>query len=50
MGQDIGARCGSKVVAARGGKVQWRGYQASGPGYYLVIDGKAANHDFVTCT
>ena len=41
MGQDLGARCGSKVVAARGGKVQWRGYQASGAGYYLVIDGKA---------
>ena len=47
MGQDIGARCGSKVVAARGGKVQWRGYQASGAGYYLVIDGKATNHDYV---
>ena len=47
MGQDIGARCGSKVVAARGGKVQWRGYQASGAGYYLVIDGKATGHDYV---
>jgi murein DD-endopeptidase MepM/ murein hydrolase activator NlpD len=47
MGQDVGARCGSKVVAARGGRVQWRGYQAGGAGYYLVIDGKANGHDYV---
>jgi murein DD-endopeptidase MepM/ murein hydrolase activator NlpD len=46
-GQDVGARCGSKLVAARGGKVQWRGYQASGAGYYLVIDGKGTGHDYV---
>jgi murein DD-endopeptidase MepM/ murein hydrolase activator NlpD len=47
MGQDVGARCASKVVAARGGRVQWRGYQANGAGYYLVIDGKANGHDYV---
>jgi murein DD-endopeptidase MepM/ murein hydrolase activator NlpD len=47
MGQDLGARCGSRIVAARGGKVQWRGYQASGAGYYLVIDGQATSHDYV---
>jgi murein DD-endopeptidase MepM/ murein hydrolase activator NlpD len=47
MGQDVGARCASTVVAARGGRVQWRGYQASGAGYYLVIDGKANGHDYV---
>ena len=47
MGQDVGARCASRVVAARGGRVQWRGYQASGAGYYLVIDGKANGHDYV---
>ena len=47
MGQDVGARCGSKVVAARSGKVQWRGYQAGGAGYYLVIDGKATGKDYV---
>jgi murein DD-endopeptidase MepM/ murein hydrolase activator NlpD len=47
MGQDVGARCASKVVAARGGKVQWRGYQAGGAGYYMVIDGKATGHDYV---
>jgi peptidase M23-like protein len=47
MGQDVGAKCGAKVVAARGGRVQWRGYQASGAGYYLVIDGEANGHDYV---
>jgi murein DD-endopeptidase MepM/ murein hydrolase activator NlpD len=47
MGQDIGGKCGSKVVAARGGKVQWRGYQAGGAGYYLVIDGTATGQDYV---
>jgi murein DD-endopeptidase MepM/ murein hydrolase activator NlpD len=47
MGQDLGARCASKIVAARGGRVQWRGYQASGAGYYLVIDGKATGRDYV---
>jgi murein DD-endopeptidase MepM/ murein hydrolase activator NlpD len=47
QGQDLGARCGSWVVAARGGRVQWRGYQASGAGYYLVIDGRASQHDYV---
>jgi murein DD-endopeptidase MepM/ murein hydrolase activator NlpD len=47
MGQDVGARCAARVVAARGGRVQFRGYQASGAGYYLVIDGKATGHDYV---
>jgi murein DD-endopeptidase MepM/ murein hydrolase activator NlpD len=47
MGQDVGARCAAPVVAARGGKIQWRGYQASGAGYYLVVDGKANGHDYV---
>jgi murein DD-endopeptidase MepM/ murein hydrolase activator NlpD len=47
MGQDVGARCAAPAVAARGGKIQWRGYQASGAGYYLVVDGKANGHDYV---
>ena len=47
MGQDIGARCAKRVVAARGGRVQWRGYQGGGAGYYLVIDGKANGKDYV---
>ena len=41
QGQDILANCGKRLVAARGGRVQYRGYQASGAGYYLVVDGKA---------
>jgi len=38
QGLDIGARCGTKVVAARGGRVYWNAYQASGAGYYVVIN------------
>jgi murein DD-endopeptidase MepM/ murein hydrolase activator NlpD len=47
QGQDVLAGCGLKVVAARGGRVQYSSYQASGAGYYLVIDGKRADHDDV---
>jgi hypothetical protein len=46
-GQDVLARCGTPLVAARGGRVQWRAYQASGAGYYLVIDGKRTGHDWM---
>jgi murein DD-endopeptidase MepM/ murein hydrolase activator NlpD len=38
QGLDIGARCGTKVVAARGGRVYWNAYQAGGAGYYVVIN------------
>ena len=47
QGQDILAPCGKRLVAARGGRVQYRGYQASGAGYYLVVDGKGTGHDYV---
>lgn len=47
QGQDILAKCGKPVVAARGGRVQYSGYQASGAGYYVVIDGRADGHDYV---
>jgi murein DD-endopeptidase MepM/ murein hydrolase activator NlpD len=47
QGQDIIASCGTKLVANRGGKIQYRGYQASGAGYYLVLDGKGTKHDYV---
>lgn len=47
QGQDILAKCGKRVVAARGGRIQYRGYQASGAGYYLVVDGKSTGHDYV---
>ena len=45
-GQDIPAACGTPLQAARGGRVQWVGYQ-SAAGNYIVIDGKATGHDYV---
>jgi murein DD-endopeptidase MepM/ murein hydrolase activator NlpD len=47
QGQDVLADCGKRVVAARGGKVQYSGYQAGGAGYYVVVDGKSTGHDYV---
>jgi murein DD-endopeptidase MepM/ murein hydrolase activator NlpD len=47
QGQDVLAKCGSKLVAGRGGRVQYRAYQASGAGYYVVIDGRGTGQDFV---
>ena len=46
QGQDVLAACGLKLVAARGGRVQYRGYQAAA-GNFVVIDGKATGHDYV---
>jgi murein DD-endopeptidase MepM/ murein hydrolase activator NlpD len=46
QGQDIGAKCGTKLVAARAGRVQWKAYQ-SAAGNYLVIDAKKDDHDFM---
>jgi murein DD-endopeptidase MepM/ murein hydrolase activator NlpD len=43
----VSAACGTKLVAARGGRVQYRGYQASGAGNYIVIDGYKTQYDFV---
>ena len=47
QGQDILADCGKRIGAARGGRVQYSGYQAGGAGYYIVIDGKSTGHDYV---
>ena len=44
QGQDIMADCGLPVVAARGGLVQYSGYQ-SAAGNYVVIDGKGTGTD-----
>lgn len=44
-GQDVMARCGTPLIAARGGVVQYSGYQ-SAAGNYLVIDGKGTGYDF----
>jgi Peptidase family M23 len=46
MGQDVFAKCGSKLVAARGGKVQWNKSHAAA-GYYVVIDGKGTGKDYM---
>jgi murein DD-endopeptidase MepM/ murein hydrolase activator NlpD len=43
-GQDVMAACGTPLVAARGGVVQYSGYQALA-GNYVVIDGKGTGFD-----
>ena len=45
QGQDIMAACGTKLVAARAGKVQVRG-RHSRAGNYVVIDNKGTGQDF----
>jgi murein DD-endopeptidase MepM/ murein hydrolase activator NlpD len=45
QGHDVFARCGRKLVAARGGKVQYSGYQ-SAAGNYIVIDGSGTSTDY----
>src|SRR5262249_59861113 len=46
QGQDVMADCGTPLVAARGGRVQFAGFQ-SAAGNYLVIDGKGTPDDFM---
>jgi murein DD-endopeptidase MepM/ murein hydrolase activator NlpD len=46
-GQDVFADCGTELQAARAGRVQWKAYQGSGAGYYIVIDGKSTGKDYV---
>jgi hypothetical protein len=45
-GQDTMAACGTPLVAARGGTVQYAGYQ-SAAGNYIVIDGRGTGFDFM---
>lgn len=45
-GQDVMAACGLPLVAARGGTVQYAGYQ-SAAGNYIVIDGRGTGNDFM---
>ena len=40
------AACGTPLLAARGGRVQYSGYQGAA-GNYVVIDGKSTGKDFV---
>jgi murein DD-endopeptidase MepM/ murein hydrolase activator NlpD len=46
QGQDTMAACGTPLVAARGGAVQYSGFQAAA-GNYIVIDGKGTGLDFM---
>jgi murein DD-endopeptidase MepM/ murein hydrolase activator NlpD len=46
QGQDVMASCGETEVAARGGTVQYAGYEADA-GNYIVIDGKGTGFDFM---
>ena len=46
QGQDTMAACGTPLVAARGGTVQYAGYEAAA-GNYIVIDGKGTPDDFM---
>lgn len=41
------ADCGTPLVAAHGGRVQAAGYDGSGGGNYIVIDGKQSRYDYV---
>jgi murein DD-endopeptidase MepM/ murein hydrolase activator NlpD len=45
-GKDVWADCGSKLVAARGGKVQKRGYDNALYGHFVVIDGRKTKLDY----
>lgn len=46
QGQDVLARCGTPLVAARGGKVLYSQWDDAG-GNYVVIDGRGTANDFV---
>ncbi|MBS1879048.1 MAG: peptidoglycan DD-metalloendopeptidase family protein [Actinobacteria bacterium] len=46
QGQDTMAACGTPLVAARGGVVQYAGYQSLA-GNYIVIDGRGTPVDFM---
>lgn len=46
QGQDVMADCGTPLVAARGGIVQYSGYQGAA-GNYVVIDGRGTGYDFM---
>jgi murein DD-endopeptidase MepM/ murein hydrolase activator NlpD len=43
-GQDVMAACGTPLVAARGGRVRYSGYEADA-GNYIVIDGRGTGFD-----
>ena len=46
QGQDTFAKCGTRLVAARGGRVKFKDYHALA-GNYIVIDGDGTDVDYV---
>jgi murein DD-endopeptidase MepM/ murein hydrolase activator NlpD len=46
QGQDVMAKCGTRMVAARGGRVKFKQYH-SAAGHYIVIDGDGTDVDYV---
>jgi murein DD-endopeptidase MepM/ murein hydrolase activator NlpD len=46
QGQDVFASCGTRMVAARGGRVKFEQYHAAA-GHYIVIDGDGSDVDYV---
>lgn len=46
-GQDLWAWCGTPLVAARGGTVQFKAHSASLYGHYVVIDGRKTERDYL---
>jgi murein DD-endopeptidase MepM/ murein hydrolase activator NlpD len=46
-GQDVWAGCGTRLEAARGGTVQFKGYSGALYGHYLVIDGRQTDRDYM---
>ena len=45
QGQDVFAKCGTPLVAARGGRVKFKQYH-SAAGHYIVIDGDGTGNDY----
>jgi murein DD-endopeptidase MepM/ murein hydrolase activator NlpD len=46
QGHDVFAQCGTRMVAARGGRVKFKQYHAAA-GHYIVIDGDGTDVDYV---
>jgi murein DD-endopeptidase MepM/ murein hydrolase activator NlpD len=47
QGQDVSAACGTVLAAVHSGVVKATGFQASGAGHYVVIDGADVEQDYV---
>jgi murein DD-endopeptidase MepM/ murein hydrolase activator NlpD len=46
MGQDVFAKCGKPIIAARAGRVEYRDFHAAA-GNYIVINGKNTPRDYM---